>query len=178
MSGRDTPRQCWRLDHAAIDVNKQDVIRSIVGQLTSELELHTSAAREAFAEATDEQNRSESKYDTRGLEASYLARGQARQVAEIEESRRQFQALGLPSFAPTDSVSVGSLVELEGSGVRTFYLIGPRAGGTEVEVGGHEVLVLTPESPLGAQLMGRRAGDKLKLTLAGKQHEHRAVSVS
>ncbi len=159
-------------------VKKKDVIRKILGHLTGELELYIRAARAAFAEATDEQSRSESKYDTRGLEASYLARGQARQVAETEESIRLFKSLGARALGANEPVVVGALVELEGRGGRAFYLIGPRAGGTEVEVGGHEVLVLTPESPLGGQLMGHRAGDTLKIVIAGTRHNHTVVSVS
>lgn len=159
-------------------VKKQDVIQKILDHLADELALYTRAARSAFAEATDEQSRSENKYDTRGLEASYLARGQARQVAEIEESLRQFKPLGTRVFTSETPVAIGALVELEGRAGRAFYLIGPRAGGTEVVVEGHEVLVLTPESPLGAQLIGRRAGDPLKLALAGTRQEHRVVSVS
>ncbi len=159
-------------------MNKQAVIRKILDHLAGELELYTRAARTSFAEATDEQSRSESKYDTRGLEASYLARGQARQVAETEESLRVFKTLGTRVLGPGEPVAIGALVELESRGGRAFYLIGSRAGGTEVEVDGQEVLVLTPESPLGAQLMGRHAGDQLKLTLAGTRHNHSVVSVS
>ncbi len=159
-------------------VKKQDVIQKILDHLSDELDLYTRAARAAFAEATDEQSRSENKYDTRGLEASYLARGQARQVAEVEESLRQFKALGARVFGPHDAAAVGALVELEGRGGRAFYLLGPRAGGTEVVVDGHEVLVLTPESPLGAQLMGRCAGERIKITLAGVRQDHRVASIS
>ena len=44
----------------------------------------------------------------------------------------------------------------------------PRAGGTEVVHDKKEILVITPQSPLGEQLIGKKAGDSLQLKL-GKE---------
>ena len=74
-------------------VNKNALIAKIIEQLTAELELFAKAARASHAEATHEQSKAESKYDTRGLEASYLARGQSRQLAETEQAIKQFEML-------------------------------------------------------------------------------------
>ena len=65
-------------------VNKQSLVKKIIARLTGELELYAKAAHAAHAEATHEQSKAENKYDTRGLEASYLARGQSKQAAELE----------------------------------------------------------------------------------------------
>jgi hypothetical protein len=60
------------------------------------------AARASHAEATHESSKAESKYDTRGLEAAYLAGGQARQVKEILDSIKAYEALATPALAPQD----------------------------------------------------------------------------
>lgn len=150
---------------------KSAVLRAIVARLEEEVALYARAARAAHAEATDEQSRAENKYDTRGLEASYLARGQSRQAAEVELALTQFQSLSskkLPAGAPVD---VGALVQLMEGKEATWYWIGPRAGGLEVVVDGVEVTVMTPQSPLGSQLVGRKQGDRLALQLAGRRRE-------
>src|SRR5689334_15606079 len=67
--------------HAA-SLNKLRLIEEIITALEAELANYARSARAAHAEATDEQSKAENKYDTRGLEASYLARGQSRQAAE------------------------------------------------------------------------------------------------
>ena len=121
------------------------------------------AARVAHAEATDEQSRAENKYDTRGLEASYLAHGQSGQVIETEQAREQFLALRVRDFGPDEPIGVGALLELEGDGERLWYFVGPAAGGTEVVCDGRELLVITPPSPLGRLLMDRRVGDQVAL---------------
>lgn len=144
-------------------MNKQEVLNLIVAKLISDAELYLRAARSAQFEATDEQSKAENKYDTRGLEASYLARGQSRQAAETEQAISQFRTLPCRPFAPGESIDLGALVELKGPRERTFFFVGPSAGGTEVTLEDHEITVITPQSPLGQQLFGRQAGDKVKL---------------
>jgi len=159
-------------------VNKSKLVQKIIARLVEELELYFKAARASHAEATHESSKAENKYDTRGLEASYLARGQSRQAAEIEQSIKQFEELPVRKFGADDPIDLGAFVELEGKSERSFYFIGPRAGGTEVIQEKKEVLVITPQSPLGQQLIGRKEGDRLKIEIAGARNEYRVVSVS
>lgn len=88
-------------------MNKQALIQKVVEKLTADLALYFKAATIARAEATHEQSKAENKYDTRGLEASYLARGQSKQAAEIEVSIHQIAAMEpktLSSELPSISV--------------------------------------------------------------------------
>lgn len=158
-------------------MNKRALIEKIVKQLTSDLEGYMRAARAAHAEATHEQSRAENKYDTRSIEASYLARGQSKQAAEIEAAIEAFGKLDGRAFAPGEPADLGALVELEGAGERTIYFIGPKAGGTEVMHQKREVLVITPQSPLGEQLMGRKQGEFLQMTIAGASNKYLVASV-
>jgi len=159
-------------------MNKRALIQKIVAKLTSELAIYFRAAQASRAEATHEQSKAESKYDTRGLEASYLARGQSKQAMELETSIAEFEKMEARSFTAGEGIAVGALVELAMGGETSFYFIGPRAGGTEVVQDKKEVLVITPQSPLGAQLLERKQGDQPQLLLAGKKQAARIVSVA
>jgi transcription elongation GreA/GreB family factor len=159
-------------------VNKKTLIQRIVRQLTSELAVYYKAARAAHAEATHEQSKAENKYDTRGLEASYLARGQSRQAAELETAIKEFESLPSRDFGPRDAIDIGALVQLAAGRKRNFYFMGPRAGGTEVVHDDQEVLVITPQSPLGQQLVGRKQGDRVTLEIAGSKTNYEIVGVS
>jgi transcription elongation GreA/GreB family factor len=158
-------------------VNKRELVQKVIQQLTAEVQSFFKAARAAHAEATHEQSKAEDKYDTRGLEASYLARGQSRQAAEIEQAIAEFQKLSLRDFSPNDPIDVGAYVELNGKRENACYFIGPRAGGTEVDYEGKEILVITPHSPLGQQLVGKRKGDRIKLEIAGACEQLRVAEV-
>ena len=148
-------------------VNKRLIIKKITAKLAGELEVYLRAAHFARAEATHEQNKAEHKYDTRGLEASYLARGQSRQASELEAAIAEFEKLDARPLPAGAAIGVGALVELAQAGERLFYFIGPRAGGTEVVQDKQEILVITPQSPLGEQLMGKKTGDRPLLKLGG-----------
>jgi transcription elongation GreA/GreB family factor len=158
-------------------MNKRALIKKIVARLTDELQVYFRAAQDSRAEATDEQCKAENKYDTRGLEASYLAHGQSRQAAEIQASIAAFEKLDARKFGAGEPIDVGAFVELEFNGKKTAYFIGPRAGGTEVLHEKREVLVITPQSPLGGQLLGKKQGDILRLKLAGAQNQYQVTAV-
>jgi len=158
-------------------VNKTALVKKIVTQLAGELELYAKAARAAHAEATHEQSKAENKYDTRGLEASYLARGQSRQAAETAQALKQLESMQLRAFGPADPIDLGAVVEIERTGERSIYFIGPRAGGTEVRHERKEVLVVTPQSPLGQQLVGKKQGDRIRIETGGAPDECRIISV-
>lgn len=158
-------------------MNKRTLLKAILAALQTELATFTRAAQAARAEATDPQSRAENKYDTRGLEASYLAAGQARQVAELEAAIAAFGALPMRKLEVGEGIGLGAFVEVERAGERTAYFLGPCAGGTEVTVAKRAVLVITPQSPLGSQLHGRQAGEQFELILGGQCQRARVVSV-
>jgi len=157
-------------------MNKSLLIKKIIARLTAELEVYYRAAQFSRAEATHEQNKAESKYDTRGLEASYLARGQSKQAAELETAIETYQEMKLRKFAAGEAIHNGALVELEQDGDCNAFFIGPCAGGTEVVQDKREVMVITLQSPLGEQLKGKKAGNRIRL--AGHKTDYRIVSVS
>lgn len=159
-------------------MNKRALIRKIIDKLAEELEVYFRAAQAARTEATHEQSKAEHKYDTRGLEASYLARGQSRQAAEIQGAIAAFEKLETRKFGESEPVDVGAFVELELNGEKAAYFVGPRAGGTEILHDKREILVITPQSPLGEQIMGRKQGDHLKLKLGPAQSQCRVMKVA
>ena len=159
-------------------MNKPKLVATMIEKLRSDLALYHKAAEFARAEATHEQSKAENKYDTRGLEASYLARGQSKQAAEIAQAITQFEKLSLRDFSATEPIDTGAVVKLQSGKEITCYFIGPRAGGTEVLHENEEVLVITPESPLGSQLIGRKAGEKCDLELGGRKQQFKVLSVS
>lgn len=156
-------------------MSKTEILARILERLRAELDLLTRAALATHAEATHEENKAEDKYDTRGLEASYLAHGQSRAAEEAADAVAQFQSLVLRDFTAGEAIALGALVRLE-DGAR--YFIGPKAGGTEVESDNGTIMVITPSSPLGRQLVGRRQGDRIVLALGGKSSERTIGAVT
>jgi transcription elongation GreA/GreB family factor len=158
-------------------IKKSALIGRIVEALQDSLAVLEKAARAAHAEATHESSKAENKYDTRGLEAAYLAGGQARQAREILESIKVYRSLHVQEFGAADPIDLSAVVELETQGEIGMFFIGPRNGGLEVDYEGTEITVITPQSPLGQQLIGKKAGQRWKTNFNGSRTDYRIVSV-
>ena len=159
-------------------MDKAWLTQKIAASLRDSLAVLDKAARASRAEATHESSKAESKYDTRGLEAAYLADGQARQAKEIMASVKLYESLATREFAPDEPVDLTALVELEADGVRSWYFIGPKNGGVEVKHGQREITVITPSSPLGQSLMGKKRGQSWTDRLGGSVVRYQITSVS
>ncbi len=138
---------------------KHRLLDAVRAELRARFDRLSRAAREAHAAATDPGSKAESKYDTRSLEASYLAAGQARQLDEVAADVEVFEKLALREFGMEDEIDAGALVELELNGESAWYLLVPAAGGVEVEWEGQTVTLLTPASALYRTLAGMRMGE-------------------
>jgi transcription elongation GreA/GreB family factor len=136
------------------------------------------AARASHAEATHESSKAESKYDTRGLEAAYLAGGQARQAKEILDSIKLYQTLAVRNFADDEPIDLTAVVELDADGTRSIYFIGPKNGGLEIEHQRKEIMVITPQSPLGRNLLGKKTGRRWTDKIGGSVVKYHVVSVA
>jgi transcription elongation GreA/GreB family factor len=141
-------------------MNKTALLKQIVACLNENLAVLEKAARASHVEATHESSRAESKYDTRGLEAAYLAGGQARQAKEILDSIKLYQSLTIRNFAAGDLIDLTAVVKLDADGSQAMYFIGPKNGGLEVPYDGEEIVVVTPHSPLGQNLIGKKTGQR------------------
>jgi transcription elongation GreA/GreB family factor len=159
-------------------LSKSAIVRSIIERLGRDLETIAGASRAMHADASDEQNKAEDKYDTRGLETAYLASSQARLATETEQALAAYQALELRKFQENTPIDLTALVELELRGERTLYFLGPKRGGLEIHINGTEVLIITPESPLAQQLIGKKAGDHIHLPARGLATKFHITAVS
>lgn len=154
-------------------MDKHALLRAAIAHLEAEAETLRAAAEATRAGATHEESRPENDKDTRGLEASYLARGQAKRVEETLEAITRLRFLDLREFDADGEIDLGALVSvLVDDQPRTYFLV-PAGGGLEVE----GAVLLNPASPVGRALLGKCAGDEFELKLAGRVRVHEVVAV-
>jgi transcription elongation GreA/GreB family factor len=159
-------------------MNKQDILNLIVLKLEADLDIAQRAAQTAYETATHEENIAENKYDTLGLEASYLAAGQARRVEEIRQALTLYRKWPLKSFDESRGIQVGDLITLESvAGLCQHFFLGPDAAGLKVEAGEVTVTVITSRAPLGLSLLGKFEGDEIEIVIHGTQQLFDVVRV-
>jgi transcription elongation GreA/GreB family factor len=150
---------------------KAELLELLEGTLAAARQAH----RSAVEGATHGEARPENDKDTRGLEQSYLARGQALRIEALEGALAQVRAMPVARAGAEGRVAQGSLVIAhEGELPRRYYLA-PDGGGLTLAHGAWQVV--TPRSPLGQALLGKRAEDECELVLGGKRRTLVVASV-
>lgn len=149
-------------------MDKQAIIQAVAAMLQEEIARATETANKTRQGAVHEEARPENDKDTRALEASYLARGQAQRVVELERSAKRITFMETRTFGPDDPIDVSALMLLEDEEGSRWYFLAPTGGGRTIVLDGVSIDVITPEAPLGRALVGRQRGDDLELRLGNK----------
>jgi hypothetical protein len=140
-------------------IDKKKIVALILLQLQNDLAALKAATLATYDAATNEESKPENQYDTRALEASYLAGAQAKRLAEIEDLLFLYQGVALRSFGQEDTVDLTALVQLGNGSRQQWVFLMAKGGGLKVQLDGTFVQTVTPESPLGEALMGLSLGD-------------------
>lgn len=158
-------------------MNKERILTLIIKQLSRDVDVLFTAAKTAHEAATHEENAPDNKYDTLSLEASYVAQGQANRAQELKIALEAYKNLPLRHFDDDSPIRLGALVTLaEETNTRTVF-IGPLEGGLRVQQGDLEVVVITPGSPLGNELIGKVVGEYASVGVGDSVTEFEIVEV-
>jgi transcription elongation GreA/GreB family factor len=149
-------------------MKKALLFQALTAELTKNLELALTAAQATYDIATHEDNKAENKYDTRGLEASYLAGAQAERVRDLKETLGVISILKIKDFTKEDKIAQTALIKIEFNEKESWLLFLPKGGGHSFTFEGKSIKVITPESPLGELLVGKSVDDEVILN--GKEY--------
>ncbi|MBZ4421567.1 GreA/GreB family elongation factor [Myxococcus sp. RHSTA-1-4] len=169
-------------------LDKHELLRQLAERLQQSDRLAHRAEAEAREAARSLATESEKKEDGRAaLEFGSLATGQAARARRVQEELQALAAFGqgeMPRFPRKGPVALGAIVDMsteddDGFAERTFFVL-PVGAGTELTGPGGDgfLSVITPASPVGRALMGRKAGDVVEVTLAGEVREWTVLEVA
>jgi transcription elongation GreA/GreB family factor len=148
--------------------------QQVLHRLAEDLLQAERAVRAAHETATHEENIAENKYDTLGLEASYLATGQLRRAEAIRQALANWRQFRPRSYDAREGIQLGALVCLVDSDNQQQHLfLGPHGGSMKLVSGTRFVQVLSSDAPLGRAMLGKREGDEVSIQVAaiGQQFE-------
>jgi len=154
---------------------KQSLRDELVGHLEGSLKTLERAHQASREAATHEEAKPENDKDTRALEQSYVARGQAIRIEELRTNLAEVRTMPLHEFGEAQPVGLGALVMVEEKDQRFLIFLAPHGGGTALS--GGTVQVVTPKSPLGRALLGKRTGDDCEAQVGGRLRELSVLQV-
>jgi transcription elongation GreA/GreB family factor len=159
-------------------MSKTELVMKIITKLTDDLDVLFTAAKAAHEASIHEENIPDNKYDTLALEASYVAQGQANRAQEIRQSIKIYKNLRLLQ-SDDQIIRMTSLVTVEAdNGMQKIVFIGPAEGGLKIIENTLEIMVITPASPLGRELLGRSIGDNLEILAGTNRSRYEIIEIS
>lgn len=157
-------------------MEKRKILAHLRGNLETELEKAKTAYKTSHDHATDVELKADGKYDTRAIEAGYLAGAQKKRVEELEQEIKLIEEIDLEHTQ--DQVSVGSLVTLSHNDLAKLYFISSTSGGSMFNIEGEVVLVISAFSPLGTEVIGLKSGDSFEVQIKGVEREYTVVNIA
>ncbi len=153
-------------------MDKTQLVAQLVARLEASARTALSARDSAASEARDGATPDEKREDARAAhQLASMGRTQQRRAQQALAEVDSLTSFRPPPLPPTGAIGVGAIVEIEdedsGEG-RTFFLAPVGAGITLTGPGGDGHLsVVTPASPIGRAVLGRRIGDVVDVAVDG-----------
>ena len=155
----------------------EQVVKRIISALEDNLQVVIQAAKDAHFAATHSESIAETKYDTFGLESSYLAQGQQKRVDEVNQSLAYFLQIAKTRRQCVQTIEPPCLVSLENEKLQRHFFVAPFAGGLTVEIEQTPITVVTRASPVGQSLLGKMLDDEVSITFKGKVVDFEVVRI-
>ena len=144
-------------------IDKKKIVEVLIEKLNSELKEVESAARSTRDLATADDLKSEGKYDTRAIEASYLASAQNKRVEEIKLDIQMLEDLEVHVETTSSKLQLGSLGLISCNGQERLYFISSTSGGSMLMIDNNPILVISVFSPIGDAALGLGAGESFEV---------------
>jgi transcription elongation GreA/GreB family factor len=160
-------------------IDKEKIIALLIQNLKIELAQIEEAAKSSRDLATQADLKSEGKYDTRAIEASYLAGAQSRRVEEIKLDIQMLEEIELPKRTHDENskLQMGSLGMIRFNGHDKLYFLSSTSGGSLIEVDGHTILVISVFSPIGDGALGLSKGESFEVETPRENREYKILNV-
>ncbi|MBU6375608.1 MAG: GreA/GreB family elongation factor [Bdellovibrionales bacterium] len=99
------------------------------------------------------------------------------EIQSMERALLMYRFLPIRPHEEGDAVAPASLVLVELSGRQLWIFLVPQNGGLITHYEGQPVQVLTPQSPLGEAILGKRTGDQFSIPTASGTRDYRILQI-
>lgn len=159
--------------------DKNILIEQLIVIFNKKLETLINAANIAKEAATNEESKAENKYDTRGLEASYLAGAQAKMALDLKEQLAKLKKVKIRTLDSIEISSIFSIIDLNETisspssdlGLKNFILL-PVGGGEQLTYKNSFIRVISLDAPLANLLYKKKLGDIVEFKSGNKFREY------
>ncbi len=150
--------------------DKTRIATLIAERVSDELEHIRKSAGAAHHGATHDDAVAKNKYDTHGLELSYLAGSQYARAQQLAQELSSFKKQTLVPYQDHKPIGLMDLITISGpKGTRRHLLLSKYCAGIDIEYDAKKIVVISPDSPLGVELIDCWRGDTITAGPNGSQ---------
>ncbi|MGB0453018.1 MAG: GreA/GreB family elongation factor [Bacteriovoracaceae bacterium] len=155
-------------------VTKEEILQEIISHYQNERETLESIAEETKKGTTGDEVKQEGKYDTRAIEAGYLAGAQARRVEETKLNLTKARSFKI--LQNNGSVSVGSLLKLRDLDEKELmYFISPTESGFYSKK--LKLHIISYNSPIAQEAINLSTGDTFEVIIPSGTKEFEIIEI-
>jgi transcription elongation GreA/GreB family factor len=164
------------------------LVEQLRRRMTEDAAIAARAGQTAMDAAQHSATAMEKREDSRTMiEYGNLANAQALRVRAVQEAVATLDAWvqrGLPRYSDASAIGLGAIIEAaseddDGYLGRTFVMLPVGAGEELCGPGGDgAITVVTPSSPVGKVMLGKRVGDVAEVLVRGEPVEWEIVEVT
>lgn len=158
-------------------IDKKKIVQQLIEKLKTELIEVERAARSTRDLATAPDLKSEGKYDTRAIEAAYLASAQNKRVEEIKLDIQMLDDLEIQIETPSSKLQLGSLGLISCNGQERYYFISSTSGGSMMMIDENPILVISVFSPIGDAALGLSKGESFEVETPKEIRQYKVIAV-
>lgn len=155
-------------------MDKSYIKNFLIDKIKVEIELQKKIVEDTKNFKSHGDLKSEGKYDTRAIEAGYLADGQRKRLEELELDLQMLEDIPLDECS---SIQIGSVAQLEHLGQSRWYYFAPNCGGMMVQDKEQTFLVISVFSPLGNEAVGLSSGDEFSVETPKEERHYKVIKV-
>lgn len=156
-------------------IDKKIIVKELIEKLERELKEIEQAAKSAKDLATSNESKSEGKYDTRAIEAGYLAGAQAKRVEEIKLDIQMLEELD--TQLESESLQLGSLGLIKHNNIEKLYFLSSTSGGSILSINEKSILVISVFSPIGDAALGFKKGEVFEVETPREIREYEVLAI-
>lgn len=154
--------------------DKTALKEALLQAVRESLDVLARAQEDAQAGATHDEAKAEDDKDTRAIEQSYVARGHAMRIEELTNAVIELDAMQVRKFGDDQPIAISALITVDENGTTYKYFMAPHGGGITLF---GDIQVVTPKSPLGKAMLGKREGDDCEVRVGPRVRELAIESV-
>ncbi len=155
-------------------MDKKFLVEQLCERLRESSQVALKASQAAADVARDGATPAEKREDARtALEFGALARGQKERAERMAAELGALSSFSPKAFSEHTPIALGAIVEVEDGDLGRTFFLAPVGAGIELSGPGGDgfLSVVTPISPIGKAVLGRKVGDSVEVIIKNEPRE-------